>query len=262
MKCKEVIKCMNELAPPELALKWDNIGLLVGDEDTDIKNILVALDATENVIDEAIRKKCDMIITHHPLIFKPMGCITNNNPLGKKVFKLIKNNISLFSAHTNLDIAANGTNDTFAKMLNLQKVEHLLEPVSEDCGMGKVGILDKEMKFSELVSIVKEFLEAESLVVSGDIDRVVRKIGICTGKASSFDYMNAAKKKGCDVYITGDVGYHDAQNANELDLCLIDATHYYSEVIVVPVVCNYLRGKLNGVNCICSELNEQNLNII
>lgn len=266
VKCSEIIKYMEEYAPSSLSESWDNVGLMLGDENSEVKKILTALDVNDDVIDEAVENNIDLIITHHPFIFKPIKNITCSTPLGKRIFKLIKNNISVFSAHTNLDIAKFGTNDTFAYLLNLKNVDNLCNPVNETEGLGKVGELESEMKFREFINIVKKVLNIDKIVISGNLDKTIKKAGIGTGKCSGFEYMKLAKEKGCDVYITGDVGYHDAQNAVDLELCLIDATHYLSEVLIIPVICDYLN-KISIKNnldfkCFTSKVNGQVLNII
>ena len=127
VKCSDIINIMEEYANSNLAEDWDNVGLMVGDENKTISKILVALDIEDKIIDEAIEKNCDMIITHHPFIFKGIKSIKASDTIGARIIKLIKNNICVFSAHTNLDIAKNGTNDTLANLLNLEKISNFLK---------------------------------------------------------------------------------------------------------------------------------------
>lgn len=266
VKCSDIINIMEEYANPNLAEDWDNVGLMVGDENRTISKILVALDIDDKIIDEAIEKKCDMIITHHPFIFKGIKSIKASDTLGNRIIKLIKNNICVFSAHTNLDIAINGTSDTFAKLLNLEKISNLFEKDNSLVGLGRVGQLEEAMPFSELIESVKNILKLKNLVVCGDLDTPVKKIGICTGAGGEVDFMLQAISKGCDVYITGDIKYHNSQVANDLGLCLIDATHYASEAIIVPVICDYINNcsrRLNmDVECVVCTVNGQTLNIV
>ncbi len=130
-KCKTVIKLIEGLAPTYLAESWDNVGLQIGDRDRDVHKIMVCLEVTDAVIDEAVEKKVDMVITHHPLIFKPLKSICTHDPVGRMVHKLIQHNIILYCAHTNLDSAAGGTNDVFAKLLNLESVALLKKSYQE-----------------------------------------------------------------------------------------------------------------------------------
>ncbi len=266
VKCSEIINIMEEYANSSLAEDWDNVGLMLGDENANINKILVALDIDDKIIDEAIDKKCDMIITHHPFIFKSVKSIKSSDILGNRIIRLIKNNICVFSSHTNLDIAINGTNDTLAKLLNLEKIGNLFDKENSKVGLGRVGEFSKTISFSEVVEKVKNVLNLKSLVVSGDLDTKIKKIGICTGAGGEVDFMLQAISKGCDAYITGDIKYHNSQVASDLGLCLIDATHYASEVIIVPVICDYInrcskRFNMN-IECIPSTVNGQTLTIV
>ena len=158
VKCMEIINLMEEYANSNIAESWDNVGLIVGDENKVIEKILVALDINDEVINEAIEQNCNMIITHHPFIFKPIKNIRASDINGNRIIKLIKNNICVYSSHTNLDIAKNGTNDTFAKLLNLEKIENLFD--NELCkeGLGRIGILEKEISLKELTQNVKNIV--------------------------------------------------------------------------------------------------------
>ncbi|MBR1738627.1 MAG: Nif3-like dinuclear metal center hexameric protein [Firmicutes bacterium] len=216
------------------------------------------------MIDEAVEKKCDMIITHHPMIFKSIKNVNSGSVLGRRIIKLIKNDIAVYSAHTNLDIAKGGTNDTFADLLGLKDRVNLCESVGESGeGLGKVGELEREITFAELISKVKDITKLDKLAVSGDMSKSVKRIGIGTGSCCKYEYFKRAKDKGCDAYISADMGYHEAQSARELELCVIDATHYASEVLVIPVICRYLEEKCGGsVRIIQSEINGHTFEIV
>jgi dinuclear metal center YbgI/SA1388 family protein len=218
------------------------------------------LDINDAVINEAIEKKADLIITHHPFIFKAVKNVTDDTALGKRIIKLIRNNIAVFSAHTNLDSALGGTNATLAELFDLTEVEGLADVNEDGTAMGRIGNLKRELTFGELIQTAKKILGAEYLSVCGDTSRVVKRLGICTGKGSSF--MSLARSMGADAYITGDFGYHEGQTAQDLDLCVIDGTHYLTEVIVVPVLCSYLRGQFADLEVVESEVNGQTLAIV
>lgn len=266
VKCSDIINLMEDYANPNLAEEWDNVGLMLGDENKYIRKILVALDIDDKVIDEAIQKECNMIITHHPFIFKGLKSIKASDTTGRRIIKLIKNDICVFSAHTNLDIAINGTNDTFAKLLNLEKIANLFEKTNSDVGLGRVGEFSKVTSFGNLINKVKNILNLNHLVVSGNLDSPIKKVGICTGAGGEVDFILQALSKGCDAYITGDVKYHNSQVARDFGLCLIDATHYASEALIVPVICDYINScsrKLNmDIECIPSNINGQTLSIV
>lgn len=266
VKCSEIIKLMEKFANPILAETWDNIGLIIGDKDAYVKKILVALDIDDNVVFEAINKKCEMIITHHPPIFKPLKTITTSNNNEKRIFKLIQNNISVFSAHTNLDCAENGTSDTLAKMLSLQNIQNLFENKDFEFGLGRVGNFIKPILLIDVISNLKKILNIEKLIFCGDLNKIIYKVAICTGAGGEIDFIKQAKQKNCDLYITGDVKYHNAQFANDLNLALIDASHYFTERLIIPIICKYLSNCLKTLNLdieiVESDVNGQILNII
>lgn len=257
---KNVIEVMEELAPKYLAEDWDNPGLMVGNTETNVSKILFALDCSDEVIDEAIAKGADMIITHHPMIFGSIKSVVKNTPIGSKIYKLINNNISVYSAHTNFDVAEGGTNTVLANLINLKDTEPLME-YDNGFGLGKCGNIEATT-FSDFINKFKKLINAPYVTVNGDLNRTIKRVGLCTGSAASSKYINTAKSKGCDLYITGDVGYHDAQYAQEIDICIIDGTHYLTESIAMPILCNYIGEKIKEVSCICSEVKGQTLNIV
>ena len=246
MLVKDIVDIIEQLAPPQLAEKWDNVGLLVGDENAKCKKILFALDAIDSVIDEAAETGVDMIVTHHPLIFKGVSSVNTSSALGRRIIKLIKNDIAVYCAHTSLDIAEGGTNDILAQTLELKEVSGLIP--MENGALGRIGVLEKELPLNEFSQFVMKKLDMPAINVTGEPAKKVKKVGLCTGSGADRDFMLAAKKEGCDVYITGDVKYHDAQFAEDIDLCLIDATHFYTESIAMPYVCEYVKSR-SGVEC-------------
>lgn len=259
VKCSDIINLMDKYAPPCLAEDWDNVGLLVGRSEKEVKCVLAALDINDEVIDEAVEKGADLIVTHHPIIFRGIKSVNDKTPLGRRIIRLISNDIAVFSAHTNLDCAEGGTNSTLAELLSLSDIRGLAE---EEGGapMGRVGKLEREMTLGEFVLRVKGVLGADRLSVCGDTNKKVKSVGICTGKGASF--MAAAKNAGADVFITGDFGYHEGQSANDMGLCVIDGTHYLTEALVVPVLCEYIKSNFSGLEVISSEVNGQTLNIV
>lgn len=262
-KIEDAIRVMEEFAPSELALSWDNTGLLVGDEKGSLTKILCALDCTDGVIREAAEKGAELIITHHPLIFRSINHVRSADPVGGKIIKLIRNGISLYAAHTNLDKTKGGTNDVLANALCLQDIESLFGEDSENRGMGRTGELPKETTLKELSAQIKQKLGLEHLQYVGNSATPIQRIALCTGSASGKDFFEQAIRRGCQVYITGDIRFHDAQLASDMGLCLIDATHYGSEVIAVKALCRVLREKSIGtqVEIIESQTDGQVLKI-
>ena len=260
VKISDIMDSMEKYAPRHLAEEWDNVGLMIGEENKEVTRILVALDINDGVIDEAIEKKAELIITHHPFIFRGIKAVTDETALGRRIIRLIKNDIAVFSAHTNLDAAEGGTNSTLAKLLELENVEGVGEVTEENGAMGRIGNLSHRMTFGEFISKAKKVLGADSLSVCGDLNREVSRVGMCTGKGASV--MQEAALMGADVFITGDFGYHEGQTAEDLGICVIDGTHYLTEVLVVPVIASYIAEKYRDIEVICSEVNGQTLKIV
>lgn len=221
----DIVNLLEELVPPELAENWDNVGLMVGRKDQTVKRLLLALDITEEVVDQAVAKKCDMIVTHHPAIFKGIKSITDDNWQQKLLLKLIENKIAVYSAHTNLDSVSSGVNDVLAKKLKLTDTEVL----DEDSNIGRIGY-HKEIPLKEFAEFVKSALHADYIVVA-DAGKTVHKVAICGGAGS--DFISVALDKGADTLVTGDVKYHEIQQGVFSGLNIIDAGHQCTELPVL-----------------------------
>jgi len=236
---------MEEYAPLLFAFEHDNVGLILGSRDKTVKKIMIALDLTDSVVDEAVENSVEMIVTHHPPIFKPISRITTDDALGRRLIKLLRNDVTVYSAHTNLDIAHGGTSDVLAGMLGLENLVPLdnRHVPAEGCALGRVGDLPEECTLGELAQRLKSLLGLGAIAVTGDSGRAVRRVGLCTGSASGPDYISMAKSAECDVYVTGDVTYHNAQFAADFDIGLIDATHHGTEVIIVKTIKEMLESR-------------------
>ena len=243
LSINQLVETLDKLYPFRTAMEWDNIGVSVGETNIKVKNILVSLDLTNEVIDEAIEQNVNLIITHHPLIFKPLKNITNETALGNRIIKLIKNEICSCAIHTNLDVSDNGTNDILFETLELCNKQPLFKSCENEPTLGRVGSLKKEISFLQFVSHVKEKLDLPHLTFVGNDDLVTR-IALCTGSSSNPKCFLSAKEAGCDVYISGDLTYHNAQYAEDIGLKLIDATHFGTEVIALKSVVNALKNEL------------------
>lgn len=244
VKCRDITWLMEDFAPAKYAEAWDNPGLNVGDLDKDVSKILVALDATNEVIDEAIDKNVDLIVTHHPFLFHAIKKINYDKPDGRKIFKLIKNDIGVFAAHTNLDAVRGGTNDVLADLLGIKDTKVLALEKEDGIGIGRYGVINEDITMGILAVRVKEALGLDAVRVTGNMSRSVSKIALCTG--AGIEFLDDAVKNKCDVYITSDIKYHEAQQAIDKNIALIDATHYATENIIVPVIAGYLRKKLEN----------------
>lgn len=248
LKANDIIEVFEEWVPKELIDSWDNTGFQVGNPDTEIRKILIALDLDDEVLDKAIDDDFQMIITHHPIIFKPLTNLTTTSYLGSVIIRAIKNDIVVYNAHSNLDLVEGGVNDRLAEVLGLRNLSPLSTIVKEDypvnnSGYGRVGYIDST-KFTNYLDIIKSNLDATHLVVYGDTKNSIEKVAVCGGSGS--DFILDAYKHGVDVYITGDIKYHDAQFGQQLGLTIIDAGHFNTEKVILPVIKDYLIKKLDN----------------
>lgn len=225
----KILKKFEEKYPLNLAEDWDNVGLLLGKSNKEVNKILVCLDISKEVIDFSINNDIDAIISHHPLIlFSNLKKIVDNDFLGKKIIDLIKNDISVYSAHTNLDIAINGLNDYLLDKLNFDGKKREIE-------LKALRIIDlyKEMDIEEVVDKIKKELEVENIrVVKKNKNTKIKSIAITTGAGSSYigELLNSV-----DLFITGDLTHHKALDAIEQGLYLIDLDHYLSEIFCLEL---------------------------
>lgn len=358
MKLKSLVNKIEAKYPTSLAYDWDNVGLLVGDLDEEIKKVLVCLEANGSIIEEAINNNIDLIVTHHPFIFSKMKKITTNDFKGKLIHKLIRNNIAVYSMHTNFDIAFDGLNDYFMEVMGFEnskvldttnrevlykivvfvpkthevdvrkalgnsgaghignysnctfntdgvgtfmplegtnpfigetnKIEEVqevrietivpqrilggvinsmlkahpyeevaydlykLENKGSEVGLGRVAKLENSVSLKELSNIIKERLNMSSIRVVGNLDTNIKKVAVVTG--SGADLAKKAQKLGADVLITGDIKYHDAQDAIDCGMCLIDCNHFESEEIFKDVMKRFL-DDVEGIEVIKSKIN-------
>lgn len=221
----DIVSLLEELIPVELAESWDNVGLMIGKRDNPVKRLLLALDITEEVVEQAIEKKCDMIITHHPLIFKGLKSVTDIDWQQELILKLIENKIAVYSAHTNLDSVSSGVNDVLAKKLKLEDTEVL----DDDSNIGRIGYYP-QTSLKEFAVFVKDVLHADYVVVA-DGKKDVHKVAVCGGAGS--DFIKLAISKGADTLVTGDLKYHEAQQGAFSGLNIIDAGHQSTELPVL-----------------------------
>ncbi|WP_320045785.1 Nif3-like dinuclear metal center hexameric protein [uncultured Ilyobacter sp.] len=337
MRLSEITKRLEKAFPKNMAESWDNVGLLIGEKNKDVKKIQISLDATDRVIEEAVKNKADLIITHHPLIFSSLKAINDSTLLGKKIMKLIKNDIALYSMHTNLDSAENGLNRYIAEIIGAKEskiiADHYLDiyklavyvpkenhqeiikkvretgislegyddvsystecleryrlsgednvytvdnikvevigekgkmfqllneirkihPYSEVAyeifsvenrytggGIGRVFSLENPLSFKEYVDLIKEKLSIENLrIVAENEEKPVKKVAVINGSGMSF--FKKIKKLDVDVFVTGDIKYHEALDAAEEGLDLIDFGHYESERFFNRLVVRELSG--------------------
>lgn len=243
---KKLIQWLEKQFPKDLAEDWDNVGFLLGNSDKTINKILIALDVTPEVVNEAIDKNVDLIISHHPLIFKSIKRLVDQNPHEKMIRQLIFNDIHVYAAHTNADIAEGGLTDMLLDLLKLKATEGLMsvgqhnllemKNNAEEHYLGRIAALKAPMTLRELAEWLKKELKISHLRIVGNPKAMAQRIGVLTGAGD--DAIQTAKAKRCDVLITGDIKYHPAQEALSLGMPLIDMGHYNSEIIFKTVLKN------------------------
>lgn len=244
----DIIAVMERIAPPTLAEEWDNCGLQVGSSQWPVQKIWVALDPLFSVIESAAAQEVDLVITHHPLIFKPLRSVDVETDIGRIINKALISQTAVYAAHTNLDSTANGINDILAQRIGLQDLVPL-QPVAgasstntgsgeTPFGLGRVGKLLSAVSAAKLAQEVKSALALDTVRVAGDLQTAVQKVAVCSGGGGSL--LGAFFKTDAQVYISGDLRYHDARAAEAAGRVLIDVGHFPSEHIVV----NSLAGEL------------------
>lgn len=248
MRAGDIADIIEKAFPLEYAEEWDNVGLLLGSRDAEVKKVLLTLDVTPFVLDEAINSGADMIVSHHPILFSPLGRITDETAEGKMLIKLIKNGISVYAAHTNLDKGIGGINDYLSKLFELQDTEVALKSDTIGVGLGRIGTLPKPMTARELAYYVKDKLSTP-VRLSGDRERLVKKLAI--GSGASDNIIPKAAEMGADAVITGDCKYHRNQGYTELGVTVIDAGHYPTEICAIDIFEKLLAG--TGVETVRSK---------
>lgn len=251
MKCKEITKLLDALSPKKYACDWDNVGLLVGRQEKEIKKIMVALDASKEIVECAVKEQADLLITHHPMIFSAIKQVNEEQFTCEKVLSLAENGICYYAMHTNFD-AVGGMAELVAgeQYLNLSDINPI-DICGECCaidgeGMGRYGMLPKPMTAEEVAEYVKEKFGISFVLLyqsPAQKDKVFEKIAVMPGSGKS--EMRKVVAEGYELYLTGDYGHHEGIDAMDMGLTVIDATHYGLEHIFISYIAGYLKEKLS-----------------
>ena len=236
MKVRDIIAVIEEFAPLSIQEGWDNSGLCVGSPDDEVTSALFALDCTEELVDEAVACGADMIITHHPLIFSGLKKISPDDQVGAAVIKAIKNGIAIYAAHTNADKVIAGVSGAMAAKLGLADVRILSED-GEGTGLGVVGDLTKPLTADEAVALVKEKFGLKMLKASRPLDTMISRVAMCGGSGSSL--IGAARRSGAQLYISGDISYHNFFAPE--GFMIMDIGHYESEIEIVNILFSLIK---------------------
>lgn len=258
----DIYAFLNEVAPVRYQMDFDNAGFLVGDGGTTVKKVLLALDITDDVIAEAAELHAQLIVSHHPLIFTPLRHATTDDPAGRKVLTLARHGISAICMHTNLDIADDGVNDALMAALGAE-VTGGLEPAGTAADgsaltCGRTGKLPEPMTMAEFLPYVAGHLHANGLRYV-DCGLAVERIAVCGGSGGNM--LELAAAKGCDTFVTADVKYDRFLAAKELGVNLIDADHFCTENVVIPVLQAKLLQRFPNVTFTISQVHTQTTQI-
>jgi dinuclear metal center YbgI/SA1388 family protein len=232
MRVKDLLGTLDRIAPFKLAEAWDNIGLLVGDPERKITAILIGLDPTGRLLDEAIGQGANTIITHHPLIFHPLPAINTSDPTGLFLEKALTNRMSVIACHTNLDSAHSGVSDVLADSLGLVQIEPLLPGDGlPGTGIGRIGNFPDGLNQVAFMNKIFHALGLPGVQVAGLLPDKIFRLAVCGGSGS--DFAETAYKSGADVYLSAEIKHSTARWAQESGFCIIDGTHYATEQPVV-----------------------------
>lgn len=255
--CRNITDYIEDFAPKNLAEDWDNVGLLVGSMAREVNRVMLCLDVTPEVLNEAVERKAELVLSHHPVIFKGIRRILEDEPAGWLLEKLLRHGICVYSAHTNLDVTRGGVNDVLAHKLKLKSIVNLKDYGSPDktgfqYGLGKVGYVEEKLQLDGFVKLVKSALEVDSVRVIGNMAASIQKVAVFCG---SFDSdLEPLKRHEAEVLVTGDVKYHTAVDVLQMGKCVIDAGHFNTEKLVLPVLADQLSKRFSNIEVFCSKV--------
>ena len=252
MKVKEVLSALERFAPLPLQESWDNAGLQVGLTEAEVSGALLCLDVTEKMVDEAIDKGCNLIVSHHPLLFRGLKTISDLTDVQRTVRKAIMHDICVVSMHTNMDNARDGVNFRIAEKLGLQNVRFMATKNVDgtECGGGIVGELPEPMVSCDFVLKVKKAFDVECALCNELLQRPVKTVAICGG-AGDF-LLDEAAAQGADAFITGEMHYHQYFGyEQQLQICVIG--HYQSEQYTTEIFRDIIERECSGVRTEIAE---------
>ncbi len=237
---KDIYNFIDSFAPFSTQAEWDNSGLLVGNENSTVNKIIFALDVTSDVIEQAKTVGADLIVTHHPVIFKPVSSVLSNS----LIYKIIQNNMSIICAHTNYDKAIDGVNDILCKTINADVIEKIDDTF--------LNIVTYNNTYST-DDLAKHFKDKLNCVVRyNNLNKNINKIAVCSGSGS--DYLSHAKEMGCDALLTGDASHHSFLDADEMGIVLFACGHFETEMIAIKPLLEKINNEFD-VECVLALQN-------
>ncbi len=244
----EIVAFLREFAPADLAETWDNVGLLVGDENAPARNVLTCLTLTEDVADEAAAGDVGLVVAHHPLLFSPVKRITAETSEGRTLLTLLRAGVAVYSPHTAFDSALQGINRGLAARLGLAEIRPLRPAADESlAGGGRFGRLAAPTTLVEFLITVRAALQVEALGYVGDPDRPIRTVAVACGSAAEF--LDDAARRECDVLVTGEARFHACLDARARGMAMILAGHYATERPAVEDLATVLAERFPGLHC-------------
>lgn len=248
-KVHDIVVFLQELYSPLLCSSFDvgKIGLQFGSHNKKVEKVMIALDGSTDVIEEALEKKVDLLITHHPFMFSSMLNMNYDNPLTKRIKLVIQNELNVFAMHTNFDVAVGGMNDILLNILEVNPINSDIEPKNDD--FVRMGTVDP-IKFEDFIKHVKEKFNVSHVRVVGDMDKTIKTVGIVGGSGGSELYK--AKIMGCDVLVTGEIKHNQAMDAKDMGIQLIEVSHAV-ERLFRETVMKKLQDQFYDVEFVLSE---------
>ena len=235
-KVKDITSVIENFAPLAIQESWDNSGLCIGSPEDKVSSVLLGLDCTPELVDEAIACGADMIVTHHPLIFSGLKKISPDDAVGETVIKAVKAGITVYAAHTNADKVIAGVSGAMAAKLGLKNVT-ILDDEGEGTGLGVVGDLPEALDAEAAIALVKERFGLKMMRASKPIQGKISRVALCGGSGSSL--IGAARKSGAQLYLTGDISYHNFFTRE--GFMIMDIGHYESEIEIVEILFSLLK---------------------
>lgn len=237
VRVKNILESLNLEAPFNLAEPWDNVGLLVGNPEQEVTAVLAGLDPTNGLVDEAIAQGANTIITHHPVIFKPLSMINTGDPMGRLLEKALANRIAIIGYHTNFDSAQEGVSDFLALQLGLENLSPLVsssDDPSAKTGLGRIGNYASPLTPADFLAKVLQVLSLPIVQTAGKFPEKISVVAVCGGSGS--DFAQIAFNRGADVYLSAEIKHSTAIWAIENDFCIIDGSHYATEKPAVALL--------------------------
>lgn len=248
VRIDDAVKILEEFAPLELSEDFDNCGYKTGSGKLELSGILVTVDTNRDVVKEAVGKGCNLIIEHHPSIWKPLKSIDPSRPLNTVLIEAIKSDVCIYSAHTNVDYTNGGLNDTVAYAMGLKNVSYIKTPSS-----ARQGETDKNYTLKEYARKISELFSDDNVSIVGDPEKIIKKVAVINGGGGREDALLETMEAGNDVFVTAEVKHSVARLAKDSDYAIIQVGHYSSEKLFMNLIKDLYSKKLPQIQVYCAE---------